>query len=258
MLWGGGNKVFVFDKDKPVLCAMLQYNTIGLTVGAIRNGLANGAESFGLQLESLEEEYKSVENFQRLFGEMQGKPCYVTNYRDKSNTGKSDETLAEEMLILAENGADLCDVMGDMFCKHQEELTDNPEAISKQMKYIEALHEKGTKVIMSSHVLRFIPAERVLEMAFEQKRRGADVIKIVAGASTMEEQIENLRITTLLQKELGAPFLFLSSGVCSIHRRLGIKLGCCMSLCVYEHYDGSTPPQPLLRIAKKVRDEMGF
>ena len=62
----------------------------------------------------------------------------------------------------------------------------------------------------------------------------------------------------VLKKELGAPFLFLSGGECSIHRRLGMKLGCCMSLCVYEHYAGSTPSQPLLRIAKTIRDDMGF
>ena len=131
-------------------------------------------------------------------------------------------------------------------------------AIDKQMKYIDSLHEKGAKVLMSSHVLKFNSAERVLEIAFEQKRRGADVVKIVTGAETMEEQIENLRITTLLKKELGIPFLFLSGGECSIHRRLGMKLGCSMCLCVYEHYSGSTPTQPLLKIAKKVRDDMGF
>lgn len=258
MLWEGGYKMFVFEKDKPVLCAMLQYSTPSLTIGAIRNGLANGAEAFGLQVESLEEEYKTAENYKRLFEEMQGKPCYVTNYRSGTNEGKDDEILAEEMLFLAQNGADLCDVMGDMFCKHPEELTDDPRAIEKQMKYIDSLHEKGAKVLMSSHVFKFTPADRVLEIAFEQKRRGADVIKIVTGANSMEEQIENLRITNLLKNELGAPFLFLSGGECSIHRRLGMKLGCAMCLCVYEHYDGSTPAQPVLKIAKKVRDEIGF
>ena len=246
------------NHEKPLLTAMLQYNTPDLTVGAIRNGLAAGAEAFGLQVESLEKEYQNAETYKRLFGEMHGKPCYVTNYRYKSNEGKSDEVLAEEMLALAENGATLCDVMGDIFSKHPEELTDNPEAIEKQIKYIEALHEKGAEVIMSSHVLKFTPAERVLEIALEQKRRGADIIKIVTGAGSMEEQIENLRITDLLKKELGAPFLFLSGGESTIHRRLGMKLGCAMCLCVYEHYAGSTSSQPLIRIAKKVRDDMGF
>ena len=246
------------NHERPLLTAMLQYNTLGLTVGAIRNGLAAGAEAFGLQVESLNTEYKNIENYKKLFAEMQEKPCYVTNYRSGSNSTKNDETLAKEMLELAENGATLCDVMGDMFCRHPEELTDNPEAIKKQMKYIEALHEKGAEVLMSSHVLKFIPAEGVLEIALEQKRRGADIMKIVTGAKTMEEQIENLRITTLLKKELGAPFLFLSGGECSIHRRLGMKLGCSMCLCVYEHYMGSTSTQPLLKIAKTIRDDLGF
>jgi len=98
----------------------------------------------------------------------------------------------------------------------------------------------------------------VLEIAFEQKRRGADVIKIVTAADTMEQQIENLRITDLLKRELGAPFLFLSGGECTLHRRLGIRLGCCMSLCVYEHDTRSTPTQPLLSIMKKGRDDIDF
>ena len=54
------------------------------------------------------------------------------------------------------------------------------------------------------------------------------------------------------------PFLFLSGGECSIHRRLGIKLGCCMSLCVYEHDAISTPAQPLLSTMKTVRDTIDF
>lgn len=257
------NEVFILKKsflnhEKPVLTAMLQYNTVEALVGAIRNGMANGAEAFGLQLESLESEYKNEENIKRIFGEFKDKPVYVTNYRNCSNNGKTDDELAEEMLYYAENGATLCDVMGDMFCRHPEELTDNPEAIEKQIKYIEKLHEKGAEVLMSSHVLKYTPAERVLEIALEQKRRGADIIKIVTGADDMDHQLENLKTTQLLKKELGAPFLFLSGGECSVHRRLGMKLGCCMCLCVYEHHARSTATQPLLRIAKTIRDDMGF
>lgn len=246
------------NKDRPLLTAMLQYNNPELTIGAIRNGLSCGAEAFGFQVESLGKEYRNLDCYKRIFDEMKDAPCYVTNYRVGSNAGKSDEILVEEMLELAENGATLCDVMGDIFCKHPEELTDNPEAIEKQMRYIDELHKRGAEVLMSSHVLKFIPAERVLEIALEQKRRGADIIKIVTGADNMEQQLENLRITDLLKKELGAPFLFLSGGECSIHRRLGMKLGCCMCLCVYEHYVGSTATQPLLRVAKKIREDMGF
>ena len=74
----------------------------------------------------------------------------------------------------------------------------------------------------------------------------------------MEQQIENLRITNLLKQELGAPFLFLSGGESTIHRRLGMKLGCCMSLCVYEHDSLSTASQPLLSTMKTIRDIIDF
>ena len=109
---------------------------------------------------------------------------------------------------------------------------------------------------MSSHVLKFTPAERVLEIAFEQHRRGADICKIVTGASSVEEQIENLRIINLLKENLKIPFLFLSAGECHIMRRIGGTLGCCMSLCVHEYDELATKTQPLLRDMKLIRDMM--
>lgn len=243
---------------QPLLTVMLQCETPDVAIGRIRNANCIGADAYGLQVESLKPEYHNAHTYKKLFAEMKGRPCYVTNYRSCNNTGKSDEQLAEGLIELAENGATLIDVMGDMFCKHPEELTDNEQAIEKQRALIDKIHGLGAEVLMSSHVLKFTPAERVLEIALEQKRRGADIIKIVTGANDMEQQIENLRITDLLKRELGAPFLFLSGGECSLHRRLGIKLGCCMSLCVYEHDVLSTPSQPLLSTMKTVRNYLGF
>ena len=246
------------QNSRPVLTVMLQCRTPETATGRIRNALHLGADTFGLQVEDLEKEYQRPEVYRKLFAEMQGKPCYVTNYRSHSNQGLSDEELAEGLKVLADNGAALCDVMGDMFCVHPQQLTEDEGAIARQMKLIEEIHARGAAVLMSSHVMKFTPAERVLEIAREQKRRGADIVKIVTRADTMAEQIENLRITDLLKRELGAPFLFLSGGECSIHRRLGMKLGNCMCLCVYEHDALSTAAQPLLSIAKAIRDDMGF
>lgn len=241
-----------------MLTVMLQCQTPETAIGRIRNANMLGADAYGLQVESLKPEYHNTETYKRIFAEMKDKPAYVTNYRSANNSGKSDEKLAEGIIDLAHSGATLIDVMGDMFCKHPEELTDDKKAIEKQIEIIEKLHSLGAEVLISSHLYKFAPAERVLEIAFEQKRRGADIIKIVTGADTMEQQIENLRITHLLKRELGAPFLFLSGGECSLHRRLGIKLGCCMSLCVYEHDNLSTQAQPLLSTMKKIRDNIDF
>lgn len=251
------DKTFL-NQPRPMLTVMLQCETPETAIGRIRNANMLGADAYGLQVESLKPEYHNPDTYKRIFAEMKGRPSYVTYYRGRFNAGKSDDELAEGLITLAQNGATLCDVIGDLFCKHPEELTEDPEAIKKQMQLIDTLHENGAEVLMSSHILNFTPAERVLEVALEQKRRGADVIKIVTGAETMEQQIENLRITDLLKRELGAPFLFLSGGICSLHRRLGITLGCCMSLCVYEHDAQSTSSQPLLQNMKLIRDTLDF
>ena len=246
------------DTDQALLTVMLQCSTPEIAIGRIRNALCEGGEAFGLQVESLEAQYQNPETYRRIFTEMRDCPSYVTYYRGKTNAGKSEEELAQGLLTLAESGADLCDVMTDYFDPQPGEFSIDPEAIKKQMALIEAIHEKGSQVLMSTHVLKFIPAERVLEIALEQQRRGADVVKIVTGADTMEQQIENLRIAGLLKEKLNVPFLFLCGGECSILRRLGWKLGCGMILCVYEHDAVSTFSQPLLRIAKQIRDGLGF
>ena len=147
-------------------------------------------------------------------------------------------------------------MMGDYFDKVEGELTMKPEAIEKQKQLITKLHEKGAQVLMSSHILKFTPAERVLEIALEQQRRGADISKIVTGADTMAEQIENLRIVTLLKEKLDIPFLFLAGGECHILRRIGGELGCTMYLCVHEYDEVATKSQPLLKNLKEIRNNI--
>lgn len=246
------------NHQKPLLTVMLQCEYPEVAIGRIKKANEVGADAYGLQIESLKPEYQTPETLTKIFNEMQGRPCYITQYRGKNNSGLTDDELAEKLITSAKCGATLCDVMGDMFCKHPEELTDNEDAIKKQIALIDKLHSMGAEVLMSSHLYKFAPAERVLEIAFEQKRRGADIIKIVTAADNMEQQIENLRITNLLKEKLGAPFLFLSGGECSIHRRIGINLGCTMALCVYEHDHLSTPTQPLLSTMKNIRDNIDF
>ena len=180
----------------------------------------------------------------------------MTNYRFAKNEGKSDEQLAEELLELADCGANLCDVMGDYFDRQPDEVAIDMCAIKKQMELIDKLHKKGAKVLMSSHVLKFIPAERVLDIALEHQRRGADICKIVTGADTMEQQLENLKIINMLKENLTIPFLFLCGGECNILRRIGGELGCCMYLCVHEYDKLATPSQPLLKKLKNIRDNM--
>ena len=240
--------------EKPLLTCMVQANNPDRIKELIDASVMEGAEAFGMQFCRLNTKYRNKDTYKDLFA-YTNLPIYVTNYRNaESNAGKSDDMLATELVELAECGATLCDVMGDYFDACEGELTMNEEAVKKQMKLIDELHEKGAEVLMSSHVLKYTPAERVLEIALEHQKRGADICKIVTDASNMAEQIENLRIINLLKENLNIPFLFLAGGECRILRRIGGQLGCCMYLCVHEYDEFATPTQPLLRDMKIIRD----
>ncbi|MBR2907703.1 MAG: type I 3-dehydroquinate dehydratase [Clostridia bacterium] len=242
--------------EKPLLTVMVQADNPDRVEELIDASRPEGAEAFGMQLCRMKAEYRTRETYERLFRYASPLPVYVTNYRVAENTGKSDDELAEELLELAECGATLCDVMGDYFDPCVGELTMNDEAIEKQKRLIEALHARGAEVLMSSHIKKFTPAERVLEVAREHERRGADICKIVTGASTMAEQIENLRIIDLLKQNLSIPFLFLAGGESRILRRVGGEIGSCMYLCVHEYDQLATKVQPLTRDVKAIRDHL--
>lgn len=241
--------------EKPIITSMVQARTPDRIEQLMRLSLADGAEAFGMQFCRVLPEYRRPEVYKQLFDAANGLPVYVTNYRDGENAGKSDDVIADELVELAQCGATLCDVMGDMFSPHPDQLTEDTHAVERQIDLIDRLHKAGAEVLMSSHVMRFIPAERVLEIALAQQRRGADICKIVVGAESMEQQIENLRIAGMLKEKLSIPFLFLSGGETRILRHFGGELGCCMYLCVHEHDELATPAQPLIRCVKEIRDK---
>ncbi len=246
-------------QSRPILTCMIQARTPGEARLTIRNASYDGCDAFGFQQCQLGKEYRDEGTIRGLFAAMSNKPIYVTNYRYANNTGMSDDELADGLVELIQRGATLADVMGDFYCPHPIQMTDNAEAIDKQRRLIERIHEAGGEVLMSAHVLKYIPAEQVLEIAFEQKRRGADVVKIVTAANSDEEEIDNLHTTQLLAKELDIPFLFLSGGTHNKrHRTLGFAFGCDLVLCV-ERYDGlSTQSQPLLRAMRTIVDTLDY
>lgn len=250
------NKRTFFDNEKATLTCMVQGDNPGRIKELMKKSVPQGAEAFGIQFEQMNSEYRNAEVYKELFACAEDKPTYVTNYRYNKNEGKSDEQLAYELLELADCGADLCDMMGDYFDRQPDEMTYDETAVAKQKDLIDKLHKRGAKVLMSTHIQKFTPADEVLKIALSHQSRGADISKIVVGAENTEQQIENLRIINLLKEKLSIPFLFLSGGECKILRRIGGELGCCMYLCVCEYDDFATPQQPLLKKVKAIRDNM--
>ena len=246
------------NHEKPLFTVMIQKRTPGEILDTMKAAIPCGADAFGIQFEQMRPEYRNESVYKEIFSNTGGLPTYITNYRsdrfDNANKGKSDEQLAKELVEIARCGGTLMDVMGDMFCKHPEELTDNAEAVKKQMALIDEIHSVGGEVLMSSHVLKYTSAERVLEIALAQQERGADVVKIVTHANDDIEQGENLKIVGMLKKELKVPFLYLCGGNCQVLRRIGPMLGCGMWLCVYERDELCTRSQPLLHQVKAIWD----
>ena len=239
---------------EPFVTVMVQEKTLQKAELKIRNAVADGATAIGLQMACLPKEERTQEKISAVIASAENKPVYLTNYRSFFNEGTSDEELAKGLLFGLECGATLLDVMGDMYCSAPEELTTDETAIEKQRQLIDEIHKKGGEVLMSSHVCAFRPPERVLEIALEQQRRGADIVKIVTGAETQEEELKNLEICHLLKQELKVPFLFLSGGKFSgLHRTIGPALGVNMWLCFREYDESTYAGPPLLSNVLKIK-----
>ena len=243
------------NQNKPMITAMVQATNPDDLIHLVRTAAFDGADAYGFQLEQMERKYQNEETVRRVFEAMSPRPIYATNYRVAFNEGKPDEELADGYLWLCDMGATLIDVIGDLYCPTQYEITKDPTAVKKQMELISRIHDRGCEVLMSSHTLTFMSTEEVLAIAKEHQARGADISKIVTAANSEEEELENLKTATVLRRELDIPFLFLSGGTHNhLHRAFGPMFGSCMWLTVPLYDQCATPAQPLLRAIRAIRD----
>ncbi len=240
-------KASFIRSDKPLKTAMIQVKNADEAIAAIESGLKQGADAFGWQLECLSDDQINEKTLKNVFSAGCGKPFYVTNYKWASGGDKPEEQYFDELLLALKCGATLIDMPGDSFSPAPDQLTYDEQAISKQIVFAQKVHDLGGELLISSHVPDYRSEDYVLGMAFEQKRRGADVAKIVTFSHDDEQLTDNLKTTVRLRETLGIPFLFLSGGEkCRLHRLAGPLLGACMWLCVAYRAPITTPPQPLL------------
>ena len=117
--------------ERPLLTCMVQANNPSRIKELIDLSLSEGAEAFGMQFCRLNPEYRIPKVYRELFS-FSSLPTYVTNYRYAHNEGKSDDELSDELLLLADCGATLCDVMGDLFDRQDDEVAREGEAIKSK------------------------------------------------------------------------------------------------------------------------------
>ncbi|MGN0833317.1 MAG: type I 3-dehydroquinate dehydratase [Kiritimatiellia bacterium] len=234
---------------RPLLVDMMLEETPSELEGRMRRGIYDGAEAFGIQLERLRPEYRNEATLKPLFAYAEDRPLYVTNYRSGHNAALDDGARMAELELALRCGATLLDLTGDTFAAPEPtEMTADPAAIARQRALIAHWHELGAEVLMSAHVLRFLPEERVVAIALEQQSRGADIAKIVTYAGSEDELAANLNTIRALRRELRIPFLFLADGpYCKPQRVFGPYFGVAMWLCT-DTYDAlASRNQPLLR-----------
>ena len=234
--------------EKATLTVMVQANNPERIKHLMDKAIPAGAEAFGIQFEQMLPEYRTPEVYRDLFSYAKGRPSYVTNYRGTQNNGKSDDELGDELVELAECGADLCDVMGDYFDRQPDEVAVDENAINKQIELNKAGKFCPLAMETSGHAA-FKENYYLDDGAYLMTK----IVILLAGADTMEQQLENLKIINMLKEKLSIPFLFLCNNRCKLLRRVGGEIGSCMYLCVYEHDSFSTLTQPLLSDVKLIR-----
>jgi len=186
--------------------------TIEEAIADIRHFEDEGAHGVCLHLHILKPEFWTEENFHKLFSSAHRVELYACCYRNGGSTELTDEERADILLMAARNGADIVDVMGDIFDPTSGELTENDEAIGKQKALISQLKQSGVQVLMSCHVLSPLKAEEVVRIASALRDRGANIAKIVPKCDTEAELAESRRANDLLREKLGIPFVHVCGG----------------------------------------------
>ena len=247
-----------FDRDRTVVTALFHVDgDMEKNLALIRLSVANGAQGIALQLVDMPPEMRTADNYRRLMDAAPELPFMFIAYRKDQWFGNDDAARQACLLLAAETGAEVIDVMGDLYAPAPFELTFDPAAVVKQKKLIKEIHDRGAKVVMSSHTTQARTAEEILAHLREESSRGADLLKIVTRVDTDEELTEAFRTTMLLKRALDKPFIQLCGGKLSRpHRYLAPKLGLAVAFATPEERPGAV--QPSLRQLRTVLDTIDF
>ncbi len=247
------------NHEKPIITAMILCETPEECIAKIKASIADGADAIGIQLCKLKLEYRTKEIFTEIFSACEGKPIYVTSYRENHSIDFTDDECAELLMLALDCGATLFDVMGDFYCKTKKyQLAEDEEAVKKQKALIDEIHRRGGEVLMSCHTNMSTTLEENLMIAKAQIERGADIIKIVNKANDAAEIPKYIEAIQKIRAMSDKKLLFLVSGEGQIVRYVGPSFGVCMYLALHEQGTLDNKWQPLIKNIKPIRDNMLF
>ena len=242
-----------FNRQDAALTLLYSPQTIEEAVATAAAAEMDGADGIALELGRMPPELRTLDNFRRIIRSVQ-LPFMFIDYRSDRFCGADDPARQKYLLLAAKAGAEVIDVMGDLYDPAPFELTRDPRAVKRQRTLIDKIHALGSKVIMSSHMTSTErSAEEVLEHLQEQSARGADILKIVVGMNTEKALLEGVRTLLLLHKELDKPFVFLGGGQYGrFIRYIGPKLGAAIEFAVHDYSPDKLYSQPTIRSFKGV------
>ena len=244
-----------FDRKKAMITLLCCPESMAEAQALALAAEADGADGIAVELTKLPPELRTRENFRTVMASVQ-LPFMFVDYRNDIFFGADDEARQKYLLAAAEAGAEVIDVMGDLYDPSPLELTHDPAAIEKQRRLIDRIHSLGAKVIMSSHMPDTErSAEEVLDHMRAQSSRGADILKIVVGMHHEAALVEGVRTLLLLRGKLDKPFVFLGTGEYSrFIRYVGPKLGAAVEFAVHDYNPGKIYTQPTIRSFREVLD----
>ena len=251
---------FNFKSNNPKLVCMLSDTTAKETISTIRNAIFDGADGFYLDFTNLEKKHHNFNDIQNIINYTEDKPVIALNYRKQEpHNYTSDDELMDLLLLSASAGVSICDIMGDLYDVSPLEITYNKVAIDKQKKLIDKMHKSDTKVLMSSHVMKYLTADETISHAKALESRGADMVKIITSVISEDEMLNTFNTTALLKRELKVPFFHACNGqYCKLHRALAPVVGSSIVLCVQNYNPKTSKGQPLLRATRTVYNNLDW
>ncbi|MBE6369996.1 MAG: type I 3-dehydroquinate dehydratase [Lentisphaerae bacterium] len=244
-----------FNRQSCAVTLLCKPTSATQAMALVRAAECDGADAFAIEIQKLPQTERTVDNFRNIIGCAQ-LPGMFIDYRDDIIHGADDEARQQYLLMAAEAGAEVIDVMGDLYNPSPRELALDAATISKQKKLIDEIHRRGAKVLISSHMTNeALSANEVLEHLQLQAARNADIVKIVTRADSEEEAAEAVRTMMLLHRKMDRPFIYLCCGkFARFSRYIGPQLGVAVEFAVHDYDSAGGYNQPTISSFRKVID----
>ena len=270
---------------QPFIFAVIQKPTPQEALMEMHLSERAGAHAFELNLAWMRNEYRTAKALAPLF--RRTTLPTVTTYRrygreatDPGATAPADDVARMELqLQLVDVGCSGYDLELDTFDpqprhdmstqeglanamdpdSYPAEVTEDSEAVEKQMRLVEETHNRGGEVLASTHALTRLPIDKALWICKLAEERGCDALKIVRFNAIMEDIVDTLATTVALRRQGDIPFVMMAMGECGkLARITSALMGSMLVHSKRDYWPGAFTDQPLIRDVKAAFESIDY